>query len=554
MRNATVLVTVVTFAIVLVMRDSGHLARRTQFASFWRRKASDSVVGFKTVSSVDDSINSNTDDFCSLVHSKFSHTPSNWWTTHFLDIVAASQQAQDPNFIYKNWTMSLLASLTPEMLRKGSRNHPSAYSLGQILDIVHKRILDPGSSPPLKIAVVGGSVTRGEGCQTTFMPGVAKFYPATCAWPARLERLINTLAGFQMVQIFNLAVSATKLSFGTPLVKYWLYPDDLFPQGPDVIIASYSTNEQGGPYDSTRFADQKRARVNDFLSAVNDARPCQPPLVVFVDDYLGSLRDNIIGEMTYNKIVTELAEWYGNVWHVSYADVLRRSIYANTNETTFTSPPVHFGMGGHMAIAWTALYAMVEAVSGYCDNQAFIEKMEQEGREGVFPESVLNLMNTVQPPKLSPELLLSTVTSEWQEMAVRARESRSDCKDETLDKIPCTFAFLAGPDATVRTPEQLKNYLLPFLVENKGWNPTMEHGAGGQVEKLGLLAVGANASMTLRMTNITKEVRTINLQAIKSYGDKWAGSLVRLTVTVETNGNKHSTQFDLQGFHNIKTR
>jgi hypothetical protein len=27
-----------------------------------------------------------------------------------------------------------------------------------------------------------------------------------------------------------------------------------------------------------------------------------------------------------------------------------------------------------------------------------------------------------------------------------------------------------------------------------------------------------------------------------------------LTVTVETNGSKRSTQFDLQGFHNIKTR
>jgi hypothetical protein len=550
MRNNTLFVTVVAFAIVLVMRDSGHLARRTQVASQWRLKASDVVVGFRGVSSIDDSIN---DDFCSLVHSKLTRTPSNWWTTHFLDIVAASQQAQDPNYIYKNWTMSLLASLTPEMLQKGIRNHPSAYSLGQILDIVHKRILDPGSSPPLKIAVVGGSVTRGEGCQKTFMPGAAQFYPTTCAWPARLERLINTLAGFQMVQVFNLAVSATKLSFGTPLVKYWLYPDDLLPQGPDVIIASYSTNEQGGPYDSTRYADEKRTLVNNFLSAVNNARPCRPPLVVFVDDYLGSLRDNIMGEMTYNKIVTELAEWYGNVWHVSYADVVRRAIYANTNETTFTSPPVHFGMGGHMAIAWTALYAMAEAISRYCDNQAFVEKMKQEGREGIFPESVLNLMNTVQPPKLRPELLLSTVTSEWQDMALRARESRAECK-ETLDKIPCTFAFLAGPDATVQTPEQLKNYLLPFLVENIGWNPTMEHGAGGQVEKLGLLADGTNASMTLRMSNITKEVRTINLQAIKSYGNKWAGSLVRLTVTVETRGHVFSTQFHMQGFHAIETR
>jgi hypothetical protein len=53
-----------------------------------------------------------------------------------------------------------------------------------------------------------------------------------------------------------------------------------------------------------------------------------------VDDYLGNPQDYIMGEMSLNKVVTELAEWYGNMWHVSYADVLRRAIYANTNETT----------------------------------------------------------------------------------------------------------------------------------------------------------------------------------------------------------------------------
>jgi hypothetical protein len=290
-------------------------------------------------------------------------------------------------------------------------------------------------------------------------------------------------------------------------------------------------------------------------------------LVIFVDDYLGNPRQNLImGEMTLNKVVTELAEWYGNMWHVSYADVLRRAIYANTNETIFTERwqldetgrfhphQVHFGMGGHMAIAWTVMYAMVEAISDYCDNQAFVKKMKQEGYKGVFPESVLTLMNAVPPPKLSPKLLLSTITSEWQDAAARMRENDAACNGEILDETPCTFAFLAGPDATVQTPEQLNHYLQPFLVKNRGWKPLMEYGAYGNVEKPGLVADGANASMTLRMTNITKEVHTVNLQTIKSYGEKWADSRARFTLTVENQGSTYSTQFDVQGFHASKTR
>jgi hypothetical protein len=58
---------------------------------------------------------------------------------------------------------------------------------------------------------------------------------------------------------------------------------------------------------------------------------------MFLDDYLGNQQDRIVGEMTYNKIVNELAEWFGDVMHVSYADVVRRVfVYADTDETIFT--------------------------------------------------------------------------------------------------------------------------------------------------------------------------------------------------------------------------
>jgi hypothetical protein len=293
---------------------------------------------------------------------------------------------------------------------------------------------------------------------------------------------------------------------------------------------------------------------------------------VFVDDYLGNRQDHILGEMTFNKITTELAEWYGEVMHVGYADVVRRAVYANTEETIFTAPwplettgkyrdqpkvEVHFGMAGHVAIAWSFLYTMVDVLSGYCGNKAFVQRMKRQGHEGIFPSAVLDLMNTVPPPELKPSLLLQNVSREWQDNAVRMREIQSGCHDEAAvsAQMPCTFAFLAGPDATVRNPHELNDYLKPFLVSNEGWEAVMEYGAGTIVQKPGLIATRANASMTLRMTNLDRVVRMINLQRIKSYGDKWAGSKARFTLLIENPGKPvYKTEFDVDGYHNKETR
>ena len=505
---------------------------------------------------------------CSLVQDALaSMTPSQWWTTHFPDILAASQHQQDRNFVYKNWTLALLASLSPEMLQQGVRARPSGNALDRVATILHKRITDPDNGPPLNIAVVGGSVTRGQGCHIPVL-GAHRFHPTVCAWPSRLERLINTLAGMKVVQVYNLAVSATNLQFGTPLVKYWLYPKELLLNGPDVIVSSYSTNEQALRVDTTtsvKYANEERDRVQEFITSSRLARPCDPPLIVFVDDYLGNRQDVILGEMTFNKVVTELAEWYGEVMHVSYADVVRRAIYANTNESIFTSPwpvetsgeyrgqpqvEVHFGMGGHVAIAWSFLYAIVDVFSGYCDNQAFVDKMHREGHKGVFSQNIVDMVNDVPPPELTTSLLLQKVSREWQDNAVRMRQSQSECNGTVVAESPCSFAFLFGPDATLRNPKMLNDYLRPFLVSKNGWKATMEFGSGGTVKKPGLVATGANASMTIQLTNIDKVVRVINLQRIKSYGPKWAGSKARFTVRVENPGKAgYQTQFDVKGYH-----
>jgi hypothetical protein len=495
-------------------------------------------------------------DVCSLVRD--APSASLWWTNHLDEILNASSHPQDPEGVYQDWTRKILTSLSPEMLQQGVRARPSVHSMERLVQKLQNRIMNPDASTPLQIVVVGGSVTRGQGCNQPRFPGSQRCDPMKCAWPSRLEHLINTLAGTKLVQVYNLAVSATTLRFATPLVKYWLYPPELLANGgPDVIMSSYSTNEQS-QQDTTKsveFANRARTRVEAFIRAAF-ASDCQSPLVMFVDDYLDNFQDIILGEMQFGKIVTELAEWYGNVMSVSYADVVRRHVYADTSETTFTLPEwpkkveVHFGMGGHVAIAWSVLYAMMDAFMGYCDNRFFAEEMKN--RPGVFSESVLHLVNTVPPPELRPDLTLQDVSHDWQDNAARMLEAKSDCDSNSMvSSSPCSFAFLAGLQGW--NAEELHSFLQPFVVHNKGWESVMEYGQGKTVEKPGLIATEANASITLQLTNIHKAVRMINIQRIKSYGEKWRESKAQFTVLVENQKKTPCTaQFDVDGYHNAQ--
>jgi len=575
MRNIVILFTLVTATVVYVTQDARQLNLvPSQFSMSLRRGNTDILMATceGCVSSDSTQHAHNNSTFCSLVKDTLaSHTPSQWWMTHFDDILNASQHPQDPNGVYRNWTLKLLASLTPEMLQRGVRDRPSNHAFQRITHVLHKRITDPLHSPPLKVVVLGGSVTRGNGCQEPILRGTEPLDATSCAWPSRLENLINALAGMEVVKVYNLAVGATNLQFATPLVKYWLYPKDLLPSGPDIIISSHSTNEQPNRHEDTtksnEYANRELIRVQEFITTSRLARPCNPPLVMFVDDYLGNRQNFILGEMTYNKVVTELSEWYGEVMHVSYADVIRQAIYADTSETTFSKPwplqksgkfrglpkvDVHFGMAGHVAIAWSILYAMVDVTSGYCDNEDFVLQVKEQG---VFSTAVMDLVNAIPPPELNPSLLLQNISVGWQENAVRMHKSQAECNSKVGSKLPCEFAFLAGPGGAVGNPKELRDYLRPFLFQNKGWKPEMDLSTHGHVEKPGLVATKANASLILRLINIEKEIQVINLQYIKSYGAKWMGSRARFSVHVEdAGGGVYNTSFDVKGNHQAKVR
>lgn len=506
--------------------------------------------------------------------SLLSQGASRWWTQHQDDILNASHfVALDPNFVHKQWMYPLLSTLTPSMLQQGVRSRPLPTAVQALADLVHQRLKNTTATRPIQIAVVGGSVTQGRGCEAVQTPGYTPVKSAQCAWPSQLNNWINRIAGMELVQVHNLAIGGTGLAMASPLVKYWLYPPFLLPDGPDVIISAYATNEQftyPGRIDTTKstdFADLRREVVQDFIQAVQNSRPCdaRPPLVIFLDDYIGNQQDRIIGETQYNKVVTELADWYGNVLHVSYADAVKRMVYGNTDQALFTAPwprdkygqagtEVHFGMVGHVTISWVLGFAMLDTLVSYCDNEAFGKVMANRTR--LVDESVRNRVQNVPPPPLTKETKLTHISQQWkQQEETRLKNQQENCGDPDFSKPPCAFGFLAGPSGTLRRPRQMRSHMQQVVRANRGWDAVDDYYAGGFARKLGWVATGANSTFTMVMANLAKEVRVINLQTLKSYGEKWANSTALFTMTVTNPGQEQVTKyFQIEGFHDSQTR
>ena len=65
-----------------------------------------------------------------------------------------------------------------------------------------------------------------------------------CSWPNRLQHLADQLLVVGVVQVSNMAVGGTSSEIGLSTVKYRLYPKEMMPAGPDIIMFGYSTNEE----------------------------------------------------------------------------------------------------------------------------------------------------------------------------------------------------------------------------------------------------------------------------------------------------------------------
>ena len=90
------------------------------------------------------------------------------------------------------------------------------------------------------------------------------------------------------------------------MIKYWMYPPTVLPEGPDIIINAYGMNDSF-LWGALEYPEFERAAmkfrgilsaINGFVTTTYEAHPCVQPMVIYLDDYLGTHRQgNLIYDM-----------------------------------------------------------------------------------------------------------------------------------------------------------------------------------------------------------------------------------------------------------------
>ncbi len=490
-----------------------------------------------------------------------SFTASHLWQTHLTQIVNASKNPLIPDLLTTEEDQKmhslLFETLPASRMRRAVQNIPSTSpsqraSVRHVFEVIQRRLQDPKNNPPLRIAVFGGSVTIGRGCEAR----KRAMQNYNCAWPMRLQLLINQFFEMELVKVYNLGIGGTGSGVATNIVKYWMYPSELAKVGPDVVVNSYSTNDSLPPWDLkddpdadlvTAVLDQARDGLQQFVRAALTSNRCGvPPLVVHVDDYLGPQQDSLLGDMSYNTAMLQLAKWY-DTFAISYGDLVRDIAWLEGDSTFANKQDVHFSNWAHQTIAWSVGFASLELLSNFCDDEferSVYNLSSTDGHSDTIPNNNLYL-----PPPLTRELLRKDIETKHSEALKSAQESyksmgcssksTGDDNNEHEDKNPCIVSWIATPGGY--GPPQISRFMDGYSknsgVPIRGWK-TENQLAEGWGNKIGWVATQSNATFTLQFDLIEKDVNSVTVFYLRSYGEKWADSNARFTVSkIDGNNN-----------------
>lgn len=161
------------------------------------------------------------------------------------------------------------------------------------------------------------------------------------------------------------------------------------------------------------------------------------------------------------------------------------------------------------------------------------------------------------PPPLTETLSLENVTQTWKhdsESSAHLWNTLRECIDaghvnddvghETLPK-PCILSWVANLERRLDNPKRITDKLNPYITSNTGWS------AADDNNKLGWVPSGGRGSkFTMEWKEITRPVRAVTWMIMRSYGEKWEGS--RLRVEVWSGGTRMASE-EIVGSHNKKT-
>ena len=411
-----------------------------------------------------------------------------------------------------SWMQRLFVTLSPDVLEQGLTVLPWLTTLQASLAPLFR-------NQTLRVAVMGGSVAEGRGCDVLPPAELGQLYimnktepkvdSRQCTWVHRLQRLADE---FKLpVQIFNLATGGTNTFLGLPVLQYQLYHSELLQEmgGPHVLVNAYAPNDSLYSWSWNTSENNATANYDHYRKSwdaaskfiVAAATSCQQsPLVVFVNDYYGNQHDRLLGEEIRSDAVRHVAQDAGHMY-LSPVTALRLWVYANTRETLFSPPwwqmrrpqerqrDAHFGMPGHIAMVWMVAYSVLRVAIEYCEQERITVKEEESLRMVPTQEESEFVTNHHLPLPLP----WNTTFVEWQE---RMQQQKGPIRKEICSSHgPCLFAFVANPAGTHRRRAGLSKYIATYQVSNTGWQAEDDIRNGWQVRLFMLKKLSIHVGM-----------------------------------------------------------
>jgi hypothetical protein len=512
-----------------------------------------------------------------------------WWTRHSRDIHQASRLPDDVDYLRHDFTAELLALVSPR-LSNAIHTTPRDYSIvRRILRKVEARyhyltqnVLKEGDEPPppIHIVVMGGSVTLGVRCKTG-IPGHGDKDFRYCAWPHRLEALLNQLFGFPMVEVTNEAVGMTNSNIGNILLKYNLLPSL---QTADIIIHAYSTND-------FFYGEDAFQSLQDFVRQVmkppevclhQDPEQLRPtPLLLQINDIVTPLHMGILARTRYSQIVQVLASYYGFT-SLNYAAMVNDWGFGDPKETWFTidefpqgsyhfaySSDIHPGQGMHVTTSWMVAYTLLHLTNHYCtwkdwwrnddetNDHFWLQKSNVRDYDESMLSSILPLYHNGTdestegkkprpsplglPPPLDDKLTPNTLSFQWKNASRASRIKRN--RPCSRARRTCPFQWINGHDQT-----KDESWIRENIVSKIKGAWTL--GDVADVRKAGLTPTSGQLGDAMTFP-LQEDIQEVIVFYLKSYGEYWEKSQASIDILLKDGTTLASAT--LQGFHARQT-
>jgi len=324
--------------------------------------------------------------------------------------------------------------------------------------------------------------------------------------------------------------------------------------------------------------------VQDFVRTALKPNDCgHVPLLIWLDDYLGNEQRNILATSQLSQAIHVLSNYYGFA-SISYANAVRDLVYGDTREWLFSPAwywngkfmrEIHPGQGMHTATAFIVMYNLINLATTYCSMEPWkvaegertmlynhteipgLPELSTEANQQVLhgkprpkPEAL--------PPPLDNNLSLKKVTDLWRSKNPKSSSGLRDGSCAAKDNTRCPFAWILGvPINGKEGIEVVKEYFAHHVVDYGGWDLMDDNNKGkyGWVPAEGRIG----SEIKLEFHAFLQPIRSVTLFTMKSYGDKWANSTIRVqlsTLPINSDGNKEwsvLSSADLYGFHDKKT-